>query len=149
MPGTEREVERYGFTDSGQRDTESRHGDGNRTSRNYNRIQFDAVSEVKQEKSLTDRHEQLGGLGLYIRDLDSGDIDASRDAQAGQQGSGRGVKTHIDVSVEAKIDGGDGDVRDGKGADLEVSVTVRRGFSASTTVVVGMLMGPMPPLRVK
>lgn len=34
-------------------------------------------------------------------------------------------------------------------ADLEVSRDGQEGFSASTTVVVGMLMGPMPPLRVK
>ncbi|CFS66524.1 Uncharacterised protein [Mycobacterium tuberculosis] len=36
-----------------------------------------------------------------------------------------------------------------KGPTSRFPVTVRRGFSASTTVVVGMLMGPMPPLRVK
>ncbi|CFD65292.1 Uncharacterised protein [Mycobacterium tuberculosis] len=36
-----------------------------------------------------------------------------------------------------------------KGPTSRFPVTVRRGFSASTTVVVGMLMGPVPPLRVK
>lgn len=103
----------------------------------------------KQEKSLTDRHEQLGGLGLYIRDLDSGDIDASRDAQAGQQGSGRGVKLTLTFPSRPKLMAGMGMSGTVKGPTSRFPVTVRRGFSASTTVVVGMLMGPMPPLRVK